>query len=79
MFPVGTVVCSQAGRDSGKLLVVTGCEENFVCVCDGKERPLDNPKRKNPKHISPTDKVIGEAEMKSDRALRRALAQLKER
>ena len=79
MLPKGTVVISEAGRDRGRLMAVIGSDENSVRLCDGKERPLKNPKRKNPKHITVTEFSVGESEIKSDRALRRALAQLKER
>lgn len=79
MLPTGTVVVSAAGRDKGSYQVVVDSDENSVRLCDGKERPLSNPKRKNPKHITVTEFSIGETMMKSDRALRKALAQLKER
>ena len=79
MLPTGTVVISAAGRDRGRLMAVVGNEENSVRLCDGRERPLANPKRKNPKHITVTEFSVGKSEMKSDRALRKALAQLKER
>ena len=79
MLPTGTVVISGAGRDRGRLQAVVSSDENCVRLCDGKERPLSNPKRKNPKHITVTEFSVGETELKSDRALRKALAQLKER
>lgn len=79
MLPIGTVVVSAAGRDRGSYQVVVDSDENCVRLCDGKTRPLSNPKRKNPKHITVTQFSIGEIPMKSDKALRKALAQLKER
>ena len=42
----GTVVCSGAGRDKGKYMVVLSADEDFVLLSDGKERPLERPKRK---------------------------------
>lgn len=57
-FKKGMVVISRAGRDSGKPMAVVGAENGFVYVCDGKERPLENPKKKNPKHIAATRKTI---------------------
>lgn len=78
-MPKGTVMVSSAGRDRGRLMAVVSSDGNFVWLCDGKLHPLNNPKRKNPKHITATEFSLGETEMNSDRALRKALAQLKER
>ena len=71
---VGRVVCSKAGRDKGHFLVVVKEEGNALYVCDGKERPLENPKKKNPKHLSLTGTVPGENSYSTDKQLRRALA-----
>lgn len=76
MFLRGQVVRSGAGRDSGHLMTVTDYDGTYVYVCDGKERRLSSPKRKNPKHIQITDKILEESQMHSDRSLRKALAQL---
>ena len=50
-FKTGDLVISTAGRDSGRLMLVVRAEENAVFVCDGGERPLERPKRKNPSHL----------------------------
>lgn len=76
---VGRIVCSKAGRDKGHFMVVTASEDNFVYLCDGKERPLSRPKRKNIKHISFTKMSLDENSYKSDKALRRCLAVLKDK
>lgn len=69
----GSIVRSRAGRDKGNYLVVTAIEDNAVLICDGKERPLERPKRKNLKHIAVTTAVLGADDMANNRALRRAL------
>lgn len=74
MFSKGQVVISTAGRDKNNLLVIVDEDSIFVYVCDGKERPLNNPKRKNPKHVTATEKMLTHGQMQSDRALRKALA-----
>lgn len=71
---VGQIVCSKAGRDKGYFMVTVASEESFVYVCDGKERPLARPKRKNIKHVSFTNTVLEESSYKTDKSLRRALA-----
>ena len=77
MFLRGQVVKSLAGRDKGYLLTVISADEAHVFVCDGKERPLNNPKRKNPRHIESVGMCISDNQMASDRALRKALAAIK--
>lgn len=70
---LGSIVRSRAGRDKGNYFVVTAIEDNAVLICDGKERPLERPKRKNLKHIAVTTAVLGADDMANNRALRRAL------
>ena len=70
----GDVVLSLSGRDRNTLLAVMRTDEHYVYVCDGRARPLLNPKRKNPKHVQPTEKRLSEAALHSDRSLRKALA-----
>ena len=75
MIRTGSVVRSTAGRDREKLLLVVGVTEAGVLVCDGKERPLERPKRKNPRHLA----YVGDGQeiLKAavgNKALRRALA-----
>lgn len=69
----GMVVRSLCGRDKGRLLCVLSTEKNRVLVCDGKERPINRPKRKNPKHLAPTKKSLTAAQMRSNRAIKQAL------
>ena len=71
-FKKGMVVFSRAGRDSGKPMAVTEVKDGFVWVCDGKERPVENPKKKNPKHLAATKKTI-ELENITNRKLRTVL------
>ncbi len=72
----GQVVVNLAGRDAGKLSAVMGSDNGMLLLCDGKERPLSRPKRKNTKHVIPTNNVLEEQQYQSDKALRRALKAL---
>ena len=45
------VVVSLAGHDRGKLFQVVGAGEDRVLLCDGRNRRLENPKGKSPKHV----------------------------
>ncbi|MBR4893448.1 MAG: KOW domain-containing RNA-binding protein [Clostridia bacterium] len=41
-----------AGRDKGKFLLVTKVlDENYVLICDGRRRKVENPKKKKIKHL----------------------------
>ena len=76
-FKTGQIVISTAGRDKGTLLAVTAGTESEVLVCDGKARPLERPKRKNPRHLQPTQTVLDPATMATNRRLKRALREVK--
>jgi len=73
MLKEGSIVRSTAGRDKDRLLVVVACEDGVVLVCDGKERPLERPKRKNPRHLAETGFALSQT-AESNRALRKALS-----
>ncbi len=57
---VGSVVLSTAGHDSGNYFVVVELDCEFVKICDGKNRPIEKPKRKKIKHIKDTYLVLDE-------------------
>lgn len=74
-FKPGTVVLSKAGRDSGKLMVVLEESNGLVIVADGKERPLERPKGKNPKHLQKTDFAVELQEL-TNKKLKSALREI---
>ena len=76
-FEAGQIVISKAGRDKGTALVVTAITELGVLVCDGKQRPLERPKRKNPRHLLPTAIYLDAQTMATNRRLKRALREMK--
>jgi len=73
-FEIGRVVRSKSGRDKDKYLAVIGHDGDNILVCEGKERPLERPKSKNPKHVEPTDMILKEADMSTNRRLKKALS-----
>ncbi len=73
-FEIGRVVRSKSGRDKDKYLAVVGYDGDNILVCEGKERPLERPKLKNPKHVELTDMILEEAEMSTNRRLKKALS-----
>lgn len=72
----GRVVKSLSGHDKDKYYVVVRIGEGLCWIADGKRRKLCSPKKKNPRHLQATSKMIELQDVQSDRALRRALAQL---
>lgn len=72
-WQIGAVAESLCGRDKGKRMCVVGETAGFVLVCDGKERPLERPKRKNPKHLKREDQMLSADQMRSNRAIKQAL------
>lgn len=69
----GDLVYSRRGRDKGFLMAVIREDKDFVYVVDGKKRRLENPKRKNPRHLTFLSDSINEEKMKTNRSVRRAL------
>ena len=68
----GSVVRASAGRDCGGVFAVTALQDKYCFIADGKSRKLSNPKRKNIKHICPTDSVIDLNDV-TDKRLRKLL------
>ena len=50
-FNISDVVQATAGRDREKLFYVIGMDDQFLLLANGKDRPLDRPKRKKCKHV----------------------------
>lgn len=69
---IGSVVRAKAGRDKDGLFVVTAMEKNCCFIADGKSRKLDSPKRKNLKHLAPTNSMIDIKDI-TDKKLRTTL------
>ena len=76
MLKRGSVVRSLAGRDKDSLLAVVEVTEDGVLVCDGKERPVERPKKKNLRHVGETGTELPEEAIGRNGALRKALAGL---
>lgn len=74
----GSVVISKAGRDKGYFLAVKEITEDGVFVCDGKERPVERPKKKNPLHLAVTQYVLSEEKTATNRSLKKALKEISE-
>lgn len=59
----GEFVYATKGRDTGKCFIVISAKDNYLYLCDGKNRKVSNPKKKKMKHVESTgvyDKFIVE-------------------
>ena len=45
------VVSSTAGRDQGQLFYLMDADDQFVTLVNGRNRPVEKPKRKKRKHV----------------------------
>ncbi len=50
-YNISDVVASTAGRDQGKLFYVIGIDSPYLLLANGKDRTLENPKRKKRTHV----------------------------
>ena len=87
----GRLAFSRAGHDKGKLYLIVRQEGERVWLADGRTRSVQDPKKKNRKHIQPAGQEFSEEEVASffenpawadnriretiDRFLRREMAQ----
>lgn len=74
MLQRGCVVVATAGRDRGQVLAVLEATPDGLWIADGRRRKIQRPKRKNPRHVQDTGRVVSETAMATNRELRRALA-----
>lgn len=51
-FSVGDIVLSLAGHDKGDYGVVVALDKGFAWVADGKTKKIDDPKKKNLRHLA---------------------------
>jgi len=57
---IGTLVKSKAGHDKGTIYVVIKEDEKNVYVSDGRLKSVEQPKKKNIRHIQPIKKCCSD-------------------
>ncbi|OPX84405.1 MAG: hypothetical protein A4E53_04185 [Pelotomaculum sp. PtaB.Bin104] len=61
MVEIGHLVSSIKGRDRGRYYLVVGIiSQSMVLVADGEERKVEDPKRKNVRHLHLFNVIAGE-------------------
>lgn len=59
---MGQVVVSKRGKDAGRTYVIVGfLESGRLALADAEKYNVLHPKRKNPKHVQPTSRLMAEA------------------
>lgn len=48
---IGTLAFSKAGHDKNTVYLVINEDENYVYLADGRSKKVNNPKKKNIKHV----------------------------
>jgi hypothetical protein len=66
------IVVSLTGHDGGAFYMVAGQEGGRLLLCNGRNRKLDNPKRKSPKHVRTV--CCGRKAPATDKEIRQTLA-----
>ncbi len=56
----GLLAYSLAGHDKGKIYLIIKEEKDCCLLADGDVRPLENPKRKNKKHLQIIKRNVSE-------------------
>jgi large subunit ribosomal protein L14e len=82
---LGQVVYSKAGRDVGKIFIITGLiDASYAYISDGDLRRLENPKKKKIKHLVITKDIIDTIAQKistdsriTNAEIRKALVEMK--
>lgn len=69
----GFIVRSLAGHDKGDFQVIFKSDEKFAFVCDGKNRTIEKPKKKNIVHLKFTKKKLEGKFLETNKSLRTAL------
>jgi len=47
----GAIVKSIAGRETNDIFIILKIDKGFAYLVNGKSRPIENPKKKNLKHL----------------------------
>lgn len=71
---VGMIVRAIAGKEQNQFYSIIKLDDSFVYLADGKHRTLEQPKRKNKKHVRATG-TVWDLNGMTNSALRRKLRQ----
>lgn len=58
---IGMLAFSKAGHDKGEIYMITGEDDRYVYLCDGRLKSFASPKKKSRKHIQVIKREIKDA------------------
>lgn len=63
-YRIGEFAKSKAGHDKDEIFIIINIEDEYVYLVDGKNRNIENPKKKKMKHIQPINQTDSELQSK---------------
>ena len=69
----GCLSVSLAGHDKGSLYVIINNRDDIVYLADGTKKTVDDPKKKNLKHIQIIKKIRLDSDSLTDTGIKRAI------
>jgi ribosomal protein L14E/L6E/L27E len=72
-YEAGQIVKSLAGHDKDSYYMIVRAEGNFIWVADGKRHKIEEPKKKNIRHVQLVDVHVPDAERDKDEAVQHFL------
>ena len=72
-YEAGQIVKSLAGHDKDSLYMVVRVEGSFIWVADGRRHRLEEPKKKNIRHVQPVKEYIPDGDRDKDVAIQHFL------
>ena len=70
---IGSVVYPLSGHDRGVAFAVVGFANNSVLIANGRQRKIEKPKAKNPKHLQITAETLEQNRLLTNKLLHEAL------
>lgn len=70
---VGMFAASKAGHDKNQLYIILKEDKEYVYLVDGKYKTVENPKKKNKKHIQPIKHFVELAEPIRNEEIKRTI------
>ena len=75
-YCIGMIVRAKAGRDKNSFFITTSMEGDTGYIVNGKQRPLEKPKKKKLKHLAATNTVVQDYD--TNRKVKRILSEFQD-
>ncbi len=75
-YCVGMIVRAKAGRDKNGFFIISSIDDDIGFIVNGKQRPIEKPKKKKLKHLAATNKVVEDFD--TNRKVRKILSEVQD-